>query len=90
MERRDAPNVLVILFDKCLRDAIGAYGLKDVHTSQHRSPGAVWCAVLVLLHAPITVWPGASFDPYGQTPARTRVTEKRLPPYRMGGASQRL
>lgn len=26
------PNVLLILLDKCLRDAIGAYGLKDVHT----------------------------------------------------------
>lgn len=27
-----APNVVMILFDKCLRDAIGAYSLKHVHT----------------------------------------------------------
>lgn len=26
------PNVVLILLDKCLRDAIGAYGLKSVHT----------------------------------------------------------
>ena len=26
------PNVLFILFDKCRRDAFGAYGLKPVHT----------------------------------------------------------
>jgi arylsulfatase A-like enzyme len=32
LEHSDQPNVVVILFDKCLRDAIGAYGLKDVHT----------------------------------------------------------
>lgn len=26
------PNILLILFDKCLRDAIGAYGERQVHT----------------------------------------------------------
>jgi len=26
------PNILFLLFDKCRRDAIGAYGLRDVHT----------------------------------------------------------
>ena len=30
--RRRPPNVLFILFDKCRRDAFGAYGMKPVHT----------------------------------------------------------
>src|SRR4030095_7689261 len=34
-----APNVLFFLFDKCRRDAIGAYGLKPVET-----PNIDWLA----------------------------------------------
>ena len=30
--RRRPPNVLFLLFDKCRRDAFGAYGMKPVHT----------------------------------------------------------